>query len=141
MKVRAVYFLLIAGAFSCSQGNKTTVPNTENAYIRPAPEGGNSAAYLAIVNQFKVADTLEGIESKISDNVQIHESYKTEDGLMGMREVEEIILKPDSMLTLEPGGLHMMLMNLQRALVSGDSLSVVMHWKQKGADTLRLAVQ
>ena len=67
----------------------------ENVWIRPADKGMNSAMYFKIVNHSDKPDTLYKAASITAELVQIHETFK-KNGLMGMREVKYIVIKPHS---------------------------------------------
>lgn len=119
--------------FSCNE--QTPEKPQMRAWARPAQQGGNTAAYFTIQNHSSVTDTLRSIKSPAAGMAQIHESYETDDGLMGMREVKNLILQPGEKLQLERGGLHLMLMNLKNELEAGDTLKIQLNWSVEG-DTL-----
>jgi copper(I)-binding protein len=57
---------------------------------------------------------------------QIHETTMNADGTMGMSEVESIVLPAGSMVSLAPGGYHIMLMGLKQPLALGDTVAVTL---------------
>jgi len=54
---------------------------------------------------------------------EIHRT-SLEDGVMRMSPVESLILEPGAVLALRPGGLHIMLMGVERSLVAGETVPV-----------------
>lgn len=109
--------------------------------VRPAASGGTSAAYFTYKNTLDVADTLKSVSTSFAGMSQVHESYKTEDGMMGMREQKNVVINPGQNLTFKQGGLHIMLMSLNKELAAGDSVTVEMEWAKAGVIAKQLPVQ
>jgi hypothetical protein len=106
--------LILLSVFLLFQsGNNITVKNT---WVRPAPESFNTAVYCTILNSGDKPDTLYKVISDISDDIQIHETYKIDD-MMGMREVKNLVVAPHDSLVFKPGGYHIMVMNLKENVV------------------------
>lgn len=106
-----------------------------------ASEGGTTAGYLTIENGLATADTLQGVTGEDMDRVEMHETYEREDGLRGMRPVEALVVAPDGRVRFEPGGLHLMLINMDRALAVGDSVEVTLSFAEHGPYPLTLPVR
>jgi len=106
-----------------------------------ASEGGTTAGYLTIENGLATADTLQGVTGEAMDRVEMHETYEREDGLRGMRPVEQLVVAPGARVRFEPGGLHLMLVNMDRALAVGDSVEVTLSFAKHGAHPLTLPVR
>ena len=97
----------------------------DGAMARAAPAGGVSAAYLTIQNGDALPDTLVRAGTSAAGRVEIHRTAEDPDGLSTMTPVEGGLAVPaGATVTLEPGGLHVMLLDLQRDLVDGDTLSL-----------------
>lgn len=143
MKDAVILLLIFVTACGNKKEDETPSKSFDSQYhwVRPVMSGGNTTAYFSYTNSLDVTDTLQSIESDVASEVQIHESYRTEDGMMGMREIEEIILKAGEILRLEPGGFHMMLIDLHDDIRPEDSVSIILNWKIAGRDTLRLAAE
>jgi copper(I)-binding protein len=133
--------MMLLGA--CSQQEKA--PADQNAEeilqrVRPAATGGTSAAYFTYSNKLEKADTLLSVQADVAGMAQVHESYETDGGMMGMREQKEIPISPGEELQFKPGGLHVMLMNLKRDLQVGDSVEVTVNFAQAGQTRIKLPV-
>lgn len=100
--------------------------------VRPGASGGTSAAYFIYTNSLDKADTLLTVKADFAEMVQVHESYKTEGGMMGMREQKEVIIQPGEELRFKQGGLHIMLMGLNQELQAGDSVVVRLGFSEAG---------
>lgn len=113
----------------------------DNFRVRAAGEGGMSAAYFTITNHTSTADTLLSISSDVAQLLEIHESFEGEDGMMGMREIEGLEIPAGSVIHLEPGGYHVMLMRLNRDLEVGQTFEMTLHFAQKGDETVEVSVR
>lgn len=61
--------------------------------------------------------------SDIFGEVSLHRTVRS-DGVSRMEAVPEAVLAPGGSLVLEPGGLHLMLMQPSRELLPGDSVDI-----------------
>lgn len=104
----------------------------EGAWARPGIEGRMSAAYFLISNFNESADTLISVQSDVSRYVEVHESYEREEGMVGMREVEQVPVPAQSTIRFEQGGLHVMLMQLRDGLSDGDTFSLILNFSNYG---------
>ena len=100
-------------------------------WVRPSSDGMATALYFTIENSGEEADTLYKVESEISNRVEIHETYKSGD-MMGMREVEMIVVESNSSFELKPGSHHIMVMKLTRDIPIGDEVGFLLHFKRAG---------
>ena len=97
-------------------------------WVRPSSEGMATALYFTIENSGEEADTLYKVESEISNRVEIHETYKSGD-MMGMREVEVIVIQPNSSFELKPGSHHIMVMKLKKDINIGDKIDFTLYFR------------
>jgi|SRR5690554_1570401 len=105
--------------------------SVENAWMRNASKGMNSALYFSLKNNSDKADVLYQVESSAAELVQIHETY--EDGEMtGMREVKEIVIEPNSVFNFKPRSHHIMLIRLKKDLKEGSEEEITLHFKNAG---------
>jgi len=103
----------------------------KDAWIRPAPEKMTSALYFTIENKGETADTLYKVASDMAAKVEIHETY-TEGEMMGMREVDFIVIPGKSSFELKPGAHHVMLMKLKKNIKVGDEENFTLYFKGVG---------
>src|SRR5512139_3515923 len=82
-----------------------------------------SAAYLQI--QSDADARLVSASSPVVPRVEIHE-MKMDGGVMRMREVKAIDLPKGQTVSLEPGGFHIMLMNLKKPIAAGDVIPLTL---------------
>jgi len=122
------------------EGSASSEIQVEGAWARPMPAGGNSAVYLVLENRGELQDRLVGAETPAAASVEIHES-RMEGELMTMREVGEASLPGGGRVELAPGGMHLMLLGLTRALAAGDTLSLNLRFQETGSLALRVPVR
>lgn len=80
----------------------------------------NSAAYLTVKNHRDGDIRLIDVTSPISKDVSIHRS-QMENGMMRMRVLPEgVVIEAGKTAMFEPGGLHIMLRDLDQPLKDGD---------------------
>ena|SRR3972149_3417340 len=131
-----ILFFLFLTLFSTSGDNI----QIEDAWIRPANAGMNSALYFNIVNESDKADTLYKATFEDAGMVMIHETY-VDDDMTGMKMVNEIVVKPHTAFELKPGGFHIMLMKLKKDLKKNDEKNFELYFKSgkkiKGTATVK----
>ncbi len=145
MKNIFILLPLILSLLSCTSQKKEASASvngsTSEAWARPAAKGAMSAAYFTYTNTLDTADTLSSLSSNVSMMTQLHESYMTDDGLAGMREMKNQVVESNEQLVLEPGGLHVMLMRLTNDLAEGDSVTVTLNFAQAGEVVVTVPVK
>jgi periplasmic copper chaperone A len=75
--------------------------------------------------------TLVGGSSPVSAHFELH-TMRMDDGVMVMREVENIPLPKGKTVELKPGGLHIMFIGLRQPIRAGDRVPVTL--RLRGAD-------
>lgn len=102
------------------------------AWARPGFSGGNSAVYFIIENSGEQADSLLSAEANVSQHVQLHESMMDNSGMMSMHEQERVEAPARDQIAFQPGGLHVMLINLNEDLNPGDRFNLVLIFQGAG---------
>ena len=88
-----------------------------------------SAAYMQI--QSDADARLIGASSPAVPRVEMHE-MKMDGEVMRMREVKAIDLPKGKAVKLQPGGLHIMLMNLPKPIAAGESIPLILTVESDG---------
>lgn len=94
--------------------------------------GGMTGVFMQITNNTDKTVTLIGGSSEIAPMVETHQVV---DGVMSKKE-GGIEIKPGETVSLEPGGLHVMLMGLTEAILVGTKVNLTL--KFDGADDIVL---
>jgi copper(I)-binding protein len=98
------------------------------------------AAYMVIHNSTDDADTLIGASSPAAAVVEIHETSMGDDGAMAMQMVGEIPLAPHADTVLEPGGYHIMLIDLVEPLLEGAEIELSLEFATAEPQTISVPV-
>ena len=95
-----------------------------NAWAKPTVPGQSVAgAYLSIVSSAPAA--LVKAESPAAGTVELH-TMKMEGNVMTMRAIPKIELPAGKEVKLEPGGLHIMLMDIKQPLRPGEKVPLTL---------------
>jgi copper(I)-binding protein len=97
------------------------------------------AVYFSMTNAGRKADRLIAISSPIARQAQMHES-RTVQGIVQMRPVTSVECLPGVTVKSEPGGLHVMLLDLIQPLVAGMKFPLVLRFRDAGPLTIQVAV-
>ena len=103
-----------------------------------APTGPNAALHFTAIGGDE-DDRLLGGHSAVASDIQIHETATDEDGTVKMGPVDGLELPAGGTLVLEPGGLHMMLMDVE-PVEPGDEIDVTLVWENGGERTISAEV-
>jgi copper(I)-binding protein len=102
-------------------------------WSRATPKGASSGAgYMTITNKGTASDKVSCVSSDASAQCQIH-TMTMEGGVMKMRPVEGgLEIKPGETVTLKPGSLHMMLVDLKHPLEQGQNVKATLKFDHAG---------
>lgn len=118
-------FFLIAAAVAAAAGPALAAPQVEAAWSRPAAQGTTGAGFMTLVNPDAKPDALVGAESPLARDVQIHQS-SMKAGVASMQRLARVPLPAGGRVTFAPGGYHLMLMGLTKALKAGDAVPLTL---------------
>jgi copper(I)-binding protein len=92
-----------------------------------------SAAYLTIANGLAADDVLVGASApEVTDRASLHETTTGDDGMTGMHHASAIAIPARGSLTLQPGGVHVMLEDLKKDLVAGGTVRLQLAFERAG---------
>ena len=119
--MRRILALLLALSFSHWAHAAENV-SAKDAWVRLPPPGAKIVgAYLTL--EAKQPMTLTGAKTPAAGSVELH-TMSMNNGVMQMRQVPSIALEPGKPVKLEPGGLHLMLIELKKPLKAGDIVQI-----------------
>ncbi|HEY5307255.1 MAG TPA: copper chaperone PCu(A)C, partial [Casimicrobiaceae bacterium] len=99
-----------------------------------------AGAFMTIRNQGTEADRLVSASSPVAGLVEIHE-MAMDGGMMKMRAVKGIDIKPGATVELQPGGYHVMLEDLKQPLKEGDRIPVRLTFEKSGTVEVMVHVE
>ena len=92
------------------------------------PSQTTSAAYLTITNNSQDEAVLVSASSDIAGALEIHQMSDM-NGMMKMAKVSDLHIPAQAKVVLQPGGYHIMLINLKRPVNKGDMIPITLHFK------------
>lgn len=137
---------LSTGAVACAPAPTASVEAGNilitDAWMRATPPGAPVAGgYLMLHNTGETRERLLSVRSSAAREVQIHE-VRHEGGIARMRPVRDgLAIAPDSTVTLQPGGLHLMFLDPVRPLAEGDTVNATLQFEHAGPINIPLAVR
>jgi len=101
-------------------------------WARPTVAGQSAGGgYFSVHNTAGTPDRLLGGSSPAAAAVEVHE-MRMEGDVMRMREIKALDLPAGKVVTLAPGGLHLMLTGLKAPLKVGDRVPVKLRFEKAG---------
>ena len=116
------------------------VVEVSQAFAGESVTGESAALYFALRNRGSEDDALETVAIEGAGSAQIHESGGHE-GIRVMSPVTALALPGEKVTRLVPGGSHVMLLDLARRPVPGDSLVGVLRFRSGREVSLRAEVR
>ena len=112
-----------------------------DAYARAVPPGQpNSAAFLGLSNRGAAGHALVGAKTTAADVVELH-THLMEGGMMKMRRVPRIEVPPGQTVSLQPGGLHLMLIGLKQPLKPENPIDLTLVFEDNSTQELKIPVK
>jgi copper(I)-binding protein len=146
----AATFLVACGDDGDARTAATADPSTievDGAWARTSPSMATAgAAYMTITNTGDVGDSLRGgsVDPSVAGSVELHQTVAAEGddsmttttgmggGTMTMVPVDEIIVSGGETVALEPGGYHLMLLDLVEPLEVGATVELTLTFERAG---------
>jgi copper(I)-binding protein len=123
---------------ACLPGGEISIID---AWARPANQGDNSAVYFKINNPGPRTDSLLEARTEVAAQTELHKSEMDSQGVMSMHPQHQIDIPPDSQLEFAQGGLHVMLVDLQKDLRVGDTIELILRFQNFGEITLDVPIR
>ena len=124
-KTGALTLLLVLSAGVSADGIAGKV-SVADPYVRAVPPvAKTSAAFMQLRNDNDTEGFLVSADTPVAAVVELH-SHTMDGGVMRMRQVPQIPLPPNTSVSLEPGGLHIMLFDLTAPLSPGDEVPITL---------------
>lgn len=102
------------------------------AVLAEPPSQTEAALYLTFRNDTPQEDTVVAVASDLAVRAEIHETMGSGE-MRHMMQVPVLVLPARSETHLAPGGMHVMLFTLKRALKVGDTVTVYLSLARTGA--------
>lgn len=114
----------------------------ENGWVRVSEysdhTGGMTGVFATIYNNNDTDITLVGGSAEIAPMVEVHEVVMSGGAMTMQKKQGGIVVPAHGSVTLEPGGLHVMLMNLTKPILDGDEITLTLDFEGADSQTLTL---
>ena len=109
--------------------------------LETPPNARNAGGFLSVYNYASEPNRIVSASSPIAERVELH-TMTMEDDVMRMRELEDGIELPgETQVDLQPGGLHVMFMNISGPFVEGDEVPVTLTFESGESQGILLPVR
>ena len=112
----------------------------ETPYARVTIPGRPAAGYLKIHNSGAAPDALVSASSPMAERVELH-THLMENGVMKMRQVEKVEVPAGGEAAFEPGGYHLMIFGLDKAVKPGTTLPLTLSFEKAGGLDVEFRVE
>ena len=119
----ALILPLAANVAADGVADKITV---NDPYVRAVPPVvKTSAAFMQFQNNDAAEQVLVSASTPAAATVELH-MHTMDEGVMRMRQIADVRLPPKETVSLQPGGLHIMLFDLAAPLNPGDRVPITL---------------
>ncbi|BBP43422.1 copper chaperone PCu(A)C [Thiosulfativibrio zosterae] len=113
----------------------------ENPFAREVPPTAMaSASFMTLKNNSDQDIKLVSANSTVAKKVELHE-HTHDNGVMKMRQIPNIVIPAHGETALQPGGLHIMLINLNQGIKAGDQVKVDLTFEDGSQKTVEMPVK
>jgi len=128
--------VIVAHWASADSGSAVQV---SDAWVRETVPGQSvGAAYMRIRSTQRVE--LVRVQSGVARSAEIHQ-MSMENGLMKMRELKSVGIDAGREVALEPGGTHIMLVDMKRPLRPGEEVTLKLHFRRLDGSAFAVTVR
>jgi copper(I)-binding protein len=129
-------FVVAGGARAQTSGDISV----QSIWARATPPGAKTGAvYLTLVNKGDTDDALVGVTTPVASMAGLHTDI-IDNGVMKMRPVKSVDIKPGGQAVLKPGGRHVMLMGLKHPLKRGDRFPLTLQFAHAPPLTVQVKI-
>ncbi len=105
-----------------------------------APGATTGVVFFTISNAGNRTDRLLRASTPVAGGVALHQ-MAVDEGMMKMRAVPSLELRPGARLELQPGGYHLMLLDLKHPLKVGEKFPMTLTFERGGTVTVPVQVE
>lgn len=123
---------------ACGSSRELTILDP---WARPAGAGENGALYFIISNATNTDDTLLSVSTDLASAAEIHMSMNDSNDVMSMQMQDSLPVPAQQEIIFKPGGLHVMLIGLNRDLKIGETISLTLNFEKADSITIEVPVE
>jgi copper(I)-binding protein len=127
IRFASTLFTLLTALCLYNIAHATETLDITHPWVREAPPSARVlAAYMSIKNSTESTITINEISSTEFESAELHRTVIHE-GIASMQHIKHLEVPANGSIKLEPGGLHLMLINPQQTLTAGDNVTLMIH--------------
>ena len=135
MNILAALLFVCAFAASAASAHDYLLKSLkiDHPFARATPPGAKTGGvFVSVENTGTQSDRLLGVSSPVAGVAELHQ-MSVDAGVMRMRGVAALEVRPGETLELKPGGYHVMLSGLRQPLKVGDRFPMTLTFQNAGA--------
>lgn len=136
-----LFLLALSGSASALAATSAEMVSVQQAYVRlMPPNAAVTAAFMVIRNDSDKSVNLVGASSPTARRTEIH-THLHENGVMKMRQLPALEIKAKEQAVLQPGGLHLMLIDLVAPMSENSVVPIKLDFQDGSSKTIELRVR
>lgn len=140
LAIAAVAAIVVAGG-AWAHEYQLRALHIDHPFARATPPGARSGGvFLSVANNGDRPDRLLTVSTPVAGIAELHQMVM-DAGVMRMRAVPGLDVKPGDRLVLQPGGYHVMLADLKRPLQAGDTFPLTLGFEKAGSIEVSVVVE
>ena len=137
--LRATAALVTLAAPASAQQAMTDNLEISGGFARATAPMAQAGAGFLTIRSLGEADRLIGYTTPACNRPELH-THIDDNGVMQMRQIDGIDVPAGGEVALAPGGFHMMMIDLTRPLVEGETVPLTLLFEKAGAVALDIPV-
>jgi len=139
--MKKISILLLVLACCISVGASAAELKFHDAWVAAAPPSATTqAAYICFINNSDKDVEITAVSAKGFGMAMLHKSTMQGDMSM-MEDMSTLLIPAHKMVTLEPGGMHIMLMDAKKMAMPGEKVALTFQYKDGSSQTFNLEVK
>ncbi len=140
---RLLALAVIVALVGAACGDDEKGVSIDDPWARASAMTQNAGAVYFTVRGGTDGDTLVGasVSAEVAAQAQLHETTMDDEGMMAMSMVARVPVPAGGELAFEPGGFHVMLMDLVAPLQDGSTFEVTLAFERAGEQTVVVEVR
>jgi len=146
MTTRRALLAVLAASFAlgalpaAAQEAHTDTLDITGGFTRATTAMAQAGAAFMTITSLGPADRLVAFRTPACNRPELH-THINDNGVMMMRQVEAIDIPAGGSAALAPGGLHLMMIDLNTQLIEGESVELTLVFENAGEVTLSVPVK
>ncbi len=114
--------------------------SVSDAWARATPGGATTGAAYVMLMGGSQPDEVVGASTPVAGTAAVHQTV-SDNGVMKMRAVPSLPVPAGAMVSMKPGGYHIMLTGLKKPLVAGETFPLTLTFAHSAAVTVDVKVR